>query len=91
MVDPMPPAMQSIQVDQEVIDFILKNKRDYRVSTSCSGPVIVPVEVKAPKETDLRVKVGEHTLYISRVQARYIDRVTSDMLDESRYQNCSVF
>jgi hypothetical protein len=83
--------MQSIQVDQEVIDFILKNKRDYRVSTSCSGPVIVPVEIKPPKESDLRVKVGTNTLYISRVQARYIDRVTSDMLDETRYQNCSVF
>lgn len=83
--------MQSIQVDQEVIDFILKNKRDYRVSTSCSGPVIVPVEVKPPKESDLRVKVGINTLYISRVQARYIDRVTPDMLDETRYQSCSVF
>ena len=57
----------------------------------CSGPVIVPVEVKPPKETDIKVKVGANTLYISKVQARYIDRVTPDMLDESRYQSCSVF
>jgi hypothetical protein len=83
--------MQDIQVDKEVIDFILKNKRDYRVSTSCSGPVIVPTTVKPSKETDLKVKVGSYTLYISRVQARYINRVTPDMLDESRYENCSVF
>ncbi len=83
--------MQSISVDQEVIDFIRKNKRDYRVSTSCSGPVIVPTSVKAPKETDLKVKVGDNTLYISRVQARYINRVTPDMLDESRLESCSVF
>jgi hypothetical protein len=83
--------MQSIAVDQEVIDFILKNKRDYRVSTSCSGPVIVPITVKAPKETDLKVKVGNNILYISRVQARYINRVTPDMLDESRLESCSAF
>ena len=83
--------MQSIAVDQEVIDFIIKNKRDYRVSTSCSGPVIVPITVKAPKETDLKVKVGNHILYISRVQARYINRVTPDMLDESRLESCSAF
>ncbi|OPY29837.1 MAG: hypothetical protein A4E31_00540 [Methanomassiliicoccales archaeon PtaU1.Bin030] len=83
--------MQRITVDQEVIDFILRNKRDYRVSTSCSGPVIVPITVKPPKETDLKVKVGQNTLYISRVQARYIDRVTPDMLDESRMESCSLF
>ncbi len=83
--------MQSIAVDQEVIDFIIKNKRDYRVSTSCSGPVIVPITVKAPKETDLKVKIGNHILYISRVQARYINRVTPEMLDESRLESCSAF
>jgi hypothetical protein len=83
--------MYSISVDQEVIDFIKANQRDYRVSTSCSGPVIVPTTVKPPKDTDLKVKVGNNTLYISRVQARYIDRVTSDMLDESRMESCSAF
>ncbi|KQM12330.1 hypothetical protein AOA80_02720 [Methanomassiliicoccales archaeon RumEn M1] len=83
--------MHDIQVDQSVIDYILQNKRDYRVSTSCGGPVIVPVEMKSPKDSDLRVKVGQNTLYISRVQARYISRVTADMLDRSRYESCSVF
>jgi hypothetical protein len=83
--------MQSIAVDQEVIDFVRENKRDYRVSTSCSGPVIVPITVKPPKDTDLRVRIGEYTLYISRVQARYINRVTPDMLDQSRLESCSAF
>ena len=82
--------MHDIQVDQPVIDYILQNKRDYRVSTSCGGPVIVPIEMKSPKESDLKVKVGQNTLYIS-VQARYISRVTVDMLDRSRYESCSVF
>jgi hypothetical protein len=83
--------MQSITVDQEVIDFVKRNGRDYRVSTSCSGPVIVPITVKSPKDTDVKVRIGENILYISRVQARYINRVTPDMLDESRLENCSIF
>ena len=84
-------SMNAIKVDQEVIDYIAENGRDYRVSTSCSGPVIVPIEMKAPKETDLKVAVGDNTLYISRVQARYIVRVTADMLDPARYESGSVF
>ena len=83
--------MSQIEVDQEVIDFILENDQDYRVSTSCSGPVVAPITLKAPKTTDLQVKIGEHILYISKVQARYISRVTPDMLDEMRYRTCSVF
>ena len=83
--------MSDIMVEQAVIDFILKNKQDYRVSTSCSGPVIVPTGMKPPKESDLQVRIGDFILYISRVQARYINRVTADMLDPSRYQSCSLF
>lgn len=74
-----------------MIDFILTNKKDYRVSTSCSGPVVVPTEMKAPKESDLQIKVGDFILYISRVQARYISKVTADMLDPSRYLSCSYY
>jgi hypothetical protein len=40
----------------------------------------------------LQVQVGENTLFISRVQARYIDRVTMDMLyDPSRRLNCFLY
>ncbi|WP_019176167.1 hypothetical protein [Methanomassiliicoccus luminyensis] len=83
--------MTDIMVEQAVIDFILTNKKDYRVSTSCSGPVVVPTEMKAPKESDLQIKVGDFILYISRVQARYISKVTADMLDPSRYLSCSYY
>jgi hypothetical protein len=48
--------------------------------------------MKPPKETDLRVKAGKQTLYISRVQARYIDRVTMDMLfDPARASSCVMY
>jgi hypothetical protein len=72
--------MSEISVDQQVLDFIKKEGRDYRVSTDCSGPVLLPTEMKPPKSSDIKIVVGKNTLYISRVQARYIDRVTMDML-----------
>lgn len=83
--------MSDIVVEQAVMDFIIENKQDYRVSTSCSGPVIVPTKVKPPKETDLQVRVGDFVLYISRVQARYVSRITADMLDPSRRLSCSLY
>jgi hypothetical protein len=84
--------MSAIAVDREVIEYIKKTGKDYRVSTDCAGPVLLPTELKSPKDSDLRIKVGENTLYISRVQARYIDRVTMDMLyDPSRRLNCVIY
>jgi hypothetical protein len=84
--------MIEVQVDQAVKDYILKTGRDYRVSTTCSGPVIMPLEVKPAKENDIKVKVGKNTLYISRVQARYIDRVTMEMMyDADVGLNCSLY
>jgi len=83
--------MSELPVDQEVIDFILANKQDYRVSTTCSGPVVAPLEVKPPKDSDIRIKIGYYTLYVSKVQARYIRRITADMLDQTRWQTCAYF
>lgn len=83
--------MKEIKVAEEVVEYIKNNKRDYRVSTSCYGPVIVPIQVKPPKESDLKIKVGNQTLYISKVQARYVDIVTMDMIYDSRYDGCALF
>ncbi|MDD1748102.1 MAG: hypothetical protein LUQ16_10115 [Methanomassiliicoccales archaeon] len=84
--------MSEIVVDREVIEYIKKSGKDFRVSTDCSGPVILPTDLKPPKDTDLQVEVGKNTLFISRVQARYIDRVTMDMLyDPSRRFNCILY
>ncbi|MDH7508900.1 MAG: hypothetical protein QHH00_05825 [Methanomassiliicoccales archaeon] len=85
--------MKEIEVEQEVIDFIKKHKRDYRVSTTCYGPVILPTDVKPPKDTDLRIKIGKNTLFVSIVQARYITKVTKSMLyevDEVARKKCPI-
>jgi hypothetical protein len=84
--------MSKIDVAPEVIEYIKRSGKDFRVSTDCSGPVILPTDLKPPKDSDLQVQVGENTLFISRVQARYIDRVTMDMLyDPSRRLNCFLY
>ena len=84
--------MHEIIVDPEVIEFVKNSGQDWRVSTDCSGPVILPTEMKPAKPTDIRVQAGKSTLFISRVQARYIDRVTMDMMySPERSLNCAVY
>jgi hypothetical protein len=84
--------MSQIPVEQGVIDFITQNKQDYRICTSCSGPVMLPVALKSPKSTDIVIEIGQNKLYISRVQARYLRRVTSDMIyDPEVGMSCSAY
>ena len=84
--------MQNIPIEPEVVDYINHHSRDFRLSTSCYGPVIVPLEVKPPKDTDLQLEVGDNTWYVSRVQARYVNRITKNMICDVAYlRSCSVF
>lgn len=81
-----------IVVDDDVRRMIESEGRDYRVCTACMGPALVPVKVKAPKETDIKIPVGSNTLYVSRVQAPYINRVSMDMLyDKEDIESCPAF
>lgn len=83
--------MEKISVDKEVMEYIAQRRQDFRLSTSCYGPVIVPVEIKPPKETDLQIRIGDNTLFISRVQARYIKKITMSMVyDPSYLKSCPV-
>ena len=81
-----------ITVDDDVRKLIMSEGRDYRVCTSCTGPALVPTTVKIPKESDIRIPIGKNTLFISRVQARYISKVTVDMVyNRDDIGSCSVF
>ncbi|MDR0508353.1 MAG: hypothetical protein LBG63_00785 [Candidatus Methanoplasma sp.] len=81
-----------IAVDDDVKRLILSDGRDYRICTSCTGPALVPTTVKGPKESDIKIPIGDNTLYISIVQARYIRRVTLDMAYSSdEIDACYVF
>lgn len=73
------PAKQ-FRISGAVINYIKEQKRDYRVCTSCGGPILLPIAIKKPKPNDIKVPVGEHILYISATQARYIDAIDDSML-----------
>ncbi|MDO5861665.1 MAG: hypothetical protein Q4Q58_02570 [Thermoplasmata archaeon] len=81
-----------IQVDEDVRQMILSQGRDYRVCTACAGPALVTTKVKAPKDTDIKIPIGKNFLYISKIQAMYIDRVSMDMLyDRDEIEACPAF
>jgi len=70
-----------------VKEMILSEKKDFRVCTACSGPALVPITIKAPKSSDVKIPIGDNILYISAVQASYIKKVTIDM----RYDSDKIF
>lgn len=76
----MEKDQRTLDVDPEVKAFILAHKKDFRLCTTCGGPVIVPIEMKDPKDSDIVVPIGSNRLYISKVQARYLRRIERHML-----------
>ncbi|MEM2315670.1 MAG: hypothetical protein QXI35_06195 [Candidatus Nezhaarchaeales archaeon] len=72
-----------IEIDDELVRYLQKEPFEYRVCTDCCGPVILPIELKPPKESDYIVDLGSKKLYISSIQALWIRRLTMDMLRES--------
>ena len=64
-----------IQIDTDVIAYMDKRGRDFRISTACSGPILLPTTYKPPAPTDIALKINDNTLYISRYQAPYITHI----------------
>ena len=72
--------MKQFRISETIVNYIKENKRDYRLCTSCGGPVILPVTIKKPKPNDIKMKVGDNFLYISATQAPYVDVIDDSML-----------
>lgn len=72
---PEETGSHSIHIDDEVVAYINERKTNFRISTSCGGPVLLPVSYKPAKSTDIALRAGEHLIYISMYQARYIDHI----------------
>jgi len=83
--------MMELIVDDEVKEFIKAEGIDYRLSTTCSGPALVPTLIKPSKESDIKIPIDENlTLYISDVQRHFIQRITMDMVyDPEKLYSCS--
>lgn len=80
MVKSIGSPAKHFHISEAVINYIKEQNRDYRVCTSCGGPILLPIAIKKPKPNDIKVPVGEHILYISATQARYIDAIDDSML-----------
>ena len=82
----------AITVSEDVKKHILASKHDFRICTACRGPALVSTDVKPMKESDLRIPVGDYTLYISCVQAPYLSEITMDLLyTEDDIDSCPAF
>jgi hypothetical protein len=73
-------SLTEIEVDEAVVAYIKDQQKDFRVTTTCSGALILPVTISPPKETDVAILVGNNTLYVSIYQARWIKRIDRRML-----------
>ena len=73
--------MKQFLITKEVIEFIKEKDQDFRVCTYCGGPVLLPADIRKPKPNDIKVQVGDHVLYVSATQARYIDVIDESMLN----------
>jgi hypothetical protein len=72
--------LSDVTIDPEVIGYINKRGCDFRVCTSCGGPILLPIRVKSPKKTDLLLKAGNHIIYVSIHQARFLNSIHMDMI-----------
>lgn len=68
-------GLPSIFIDDEVVEYINRRKTDFRISTSCGGPALLPVAYKPAKPSDIGIKAGDYMIYISMYQARYVDHI----------------
>jgi hypothetical protein len=73
-------SLGEVTIVPEVIEYINKRDCDFRICTSCGGPILLPTRVKSPKKTDLLLKAGKHTIYVSVHQARFLNSIHMDMI-----------
>jgi hypothetical protein len=80
-----------IIIDDAVKKMIIADGVDYRLSTTCSGPALVPTMIKPAKASDIRIPINDElSLYISRVQLDYVSRITIDMMyDPEKLFSCA--
>lgn len=73
-------CLSEITISPEVIEYINKRDCDFRICTSCGGPILLSIRVKPPKKTDFLLRAGNHMIYVSVHQARYLHTIRMDMI-----------
>ena len=73
-------ALSEVTILPEVMAYINKRDCDFRICTSCGGPILLPTGIKPPKKSDLLLKAGDHIIYVSIHQARFLDSIRREMI-----------
>ena len=73
-------GVSRIAISPDVMDYIEKRNCDFRICTSCGGPILLPVRIKLPKKSDVLLQAASHIIYISIHQVRFLDEIRSDMI-----------
>lgn len=71
-------------IDEKVRAYIRKSGQDFRLSTSPEGPVLIPLDEDDdtyPKPSDLKILIGSNVLYVSKLQAKYIQKIEWPMVE----------
>lgn len=82
-----PESFPHIPISQEVLDYMDEWGGDFRISTTCSGPVLMPTRVKQAKSSDIAIRAGSHILYISRYQIQWIEEITMDLVPHFSFED----
>lgn len=75
-----PQFLDRIHVTDEVVTYIQGRMCDFRICTTCGGPILLPVTLKPPKPTDLQIRAGDHRIFISIHQFRYLHTIDMGMV-----------
>ncbi|MGA2917065.1 hypothetical protein [Methanoregula sp.] len=75
-----PAEFGEVTIAPEVLEYINKRGCDFRICTSCGGPVLLSTRIKQPKKSDLLLKAGNQMIYVSVHQARFLNTIQMDMI-----------
>lgn len=77
--------LSPVPVTDDVIAYMDKRGGDFRISTSCSGPVLMPVKVKPVKPSDVPIEAGSHIIYVSEYQFPWITEINMQLVPRILY------
>jgi hypothetical protein len=77
--------LSSVSVTDDVIAYMDKRGGNFRISTSCSGPVLMPIKVKPTKKSDVTIKAGKHLIYVSQHQLPWLTEISMRLVPRILY------
>jgi len=80
-----PRPLSPVTVTEDVIAYMDKRGGNFRISTSCSGPVLMPVKVNPAKPSDIPIKAGSHLIFVSQYQLPWITEISMRLVPRILY------